>query len=84
MVIEGMVIGLISSVVSFGVLAGLYYGFTYISNNMLALFEPVAFMPYAGYIALLFVAIGMFTGSVGSLISMGKYLKEQGSVVSEN
>ena len=82
--IEGMVIGLISSVVSFGVLAGLYYGFTYISNNMLALFEPVAFLPYAGYIALLFVAIGMFTGSVGSLISMGKYLKEQGSVVSEN
>ncbi len=82
--IEGIVIGIISSIVSFGVLAGLYYGVAYVFKNLLALFEPVAFGQYAGYIFLLFAAIGMFTGSVGSLISMGKYLKEQGSVISEN
>ncbi len=82
--IEGIVIGIISSVVSFGVLAGLYYGVAYIFNDLLALFKPVAFGQYAGYIFLLFALIGMFTGSVGSLFSMGRYLKEQGSVISEN
>ena len=53
-------------------------------KDMLALFTPIGFLQYAGYILLLFMVIGMFTGSVGSLISMGKYLKEQGSVVSED
>ena len=81
--IEGVVIGIISSIVSFGVLSGLYYGVAYIFEDLLSLFEPVSFGPYAGYILLLFAGIGMFTGSVGSLISMGKYLREQGSVVSE-
>ncbi len=82
--IEGIVIGVISSLVSMGVLAGLYQGVAYVFKDMLALFEPVAFGQYAGYIFLIFAGIGMFTGSVGSLISMGKYLKEQGSVVSED
>ncbi len=82
--IEGIVIGIISSLVSFGVLAGLYEGVAYVFADMLELFEPVAFGQYAGYIFLIFAVIGMFTGSVGSLISMGKYLKEQGSVVSED
>ncbi len=82
--VEGIIIGIISSIVSFGVLAGLYQGVAYVFNNMLALFKPIAFMDYAGYIFLIFAGIGIFTGSVGSLISMGKYLKEQGSVVSED
>jgi cell division transport system permease protein len=82
--IEGIVIGIISSLVSMGVLAGLYYGIAYVFEDLLALFKPVAFGQYAGYIFLLFALIGTFTGSVGSLISMGKYLKEQGSVISEN
>lgn len=82
--IEGVVIGIISSLVSIGVLAGLYYGVAYVFKDLLKLFEPVAFGQYAGYIFLIFAGIGTFTGSVGSLISMGKYLKEQGSVISEN
>ena len=82
--VEGVVIGIISSLVSFGVLAGLYQGVVYVFKDMLALFTPIGFLQYAGYILLLFMVIGMFTGSVGSLISMGKYLKEQGSVVSED
>ena len=81
--VEGVILGIISSIVSFGVLAGLYQGVVYVFKDLLSLFEPIAFMDYAGYIFLIFAAIGMFTGSVGSLISMGKYLKEQGSVVSE-
>ena len=82
--VEGVVLGIISSFVSFGVLAGLYQGVVYVFKDLLALFTPIGFLQYAGYILLIFLAIGMFTGSVGSLISMGKYLKEQGSVVSED
>jgi len=82
--IEGMLLGVIAGIVSFGVLAGLYQGMVYVFNDLLAIFKPVAFGAYAGYILLIFLGIGIFTGSVGSLISMGKYLKEQGSVVSED
>ena len=81
--IEGMVIGVTSGLVSFALLAGLYQGMTYVFKNMLAIFTPVAFTDYAGAILLIFMGIGIFTGSFGSLLSMGKYLKEQGSVVSE-
>ncbi len=82
--IEGMLLGIISGLLSFGVLAGLYQGMVYVFKDMLSLFTPVAFGEYAGYILLIFMGIGIFTGSFGSLISMGKYLKEQGSVVSED
>lgn len=81
--IEGMVIGVASGLVSFALLAGLYQGMIYVFKNILAIFTPVSFGAYAGWILLIFMGIGIFTGSFGSLISMGKYLKEQGSVVSE-
>lgn len=81
--IEGMAIGVTAGIVSFGLLAGLYQGMIYVFKNILAIFTPVAFGGYAGWILLIFLGIGIFTGSFGSLISMGKYLKEQGSVVSE-
>lgn len=82
--IEGMLLGIIAGLLSFGVLAGLYQGMVYVFKDMLSLFTPVGFGAYAGYILLIFMGIGIFTGSFGSLISMGKYLKEQGSVVSED
>ncbi len=82
--IEGMLLGILAGLLSFGVLAGLYQGMVYVFKDMLSLFTPVAFGEYAGYILLIFMGIGIFTGSFGSLISMGKYLKEQGSVVSED
>ncbi len=82
--IEGMLLGVLAGLLSFGVLAGLYQGMVYVFKDMLSLFTPVGFMEYAAYILLIFMGIGIFTGSFGSLISMGKYLKEQGSVVSED
>lgn len=82
--VEGILLGVIASAVSFGVLAGLYQGMVYVFNDLLAIFKPVSFGGYALYILLVFLSIGVFTGSFGSLISMGKYLKEQGSVVSED
>lgn len=82
--VEGVILGVISSLVSFGVLAGLYQGMVYVFGSLLAIFTPVSFLVYAPYILLIFLAIGIFTGSFGSLISISKYLKEQGSVVSED
>lgn len=82
--IEGVALGTISGLVSFGVLAGLYQAMILVFNNLLKLFTPVSFWQYGGYLLLVFMAIGIFTGSFGSLISMRKYLKEQGSLVSED
>ena len=84
--VEGILIGIISSVLSLGVLWGLY-------ELMLTSFADVLsglgvglvpFLPYALPILGAFLLIGVFTGGVGSMISMNKYLREQGSVVSDD
>lgn len=82
--IEGICLGVISCFVSFVVLIGLYSGIQYICSGLIAQFKLVNFWDYAWYILGIFAAIGVFTGSVGSLISMGKYLREQGGVINED
>lgn len=84
--IEGMILGTISGVVSLGVLWGLYAIAEKAFAQTLSLlgFKLVPFTEYWWQILLVFVAIGLFTGGFGSLVSMGKYLKEQGSVVSDD
>lgn len=82
--IEGINLGVISCLISFVVLIGIYSGIQYICSGLIAQFKLVNFWEYAWYILGIFAAIGIFTGSVGSLISMGKYLKEQGGVISED
>ncbi|HAQ29106.1 MAG TPA: ABC transporter permease, partial [Ruminococcaceae bacterium] len=84
--IEGMILGTISGVVSLGVLWGLYAIAEKAFSQTLSLlgFKLVPFTEYWWQILLVFVAIGLFTGGFGSLVSMGKYLKEQGSVVSDD
>lgn len=82
--IEGMILGTISGIVSLGVLWGLYAVAEKVFAQTLSLigFSLVPFSAYWWQILLVFVAIGLFTGGFGSLVSMAKYLKEQGSVVS--
>lgn len=84
--IEGMILGTISGVVSLGVLWGLYAVAEKVFAQTLSLigFSLVPFSGYWWQILLVFVAIGLFTGGFGSLVSMAKYLKEQGSVVSDD
>lgn len=84
--IEGMILGTISGVVSLGVLWGLYAVAEKVFAQTLSLigFSLVPFSEYWWQILLVFVAIGLFTGGFGSLVSMAKYLKEQGSVVSDD
>lgn len=81
--IEGINLGVISCLVSFAVLTGIYSGIQYICSGLIDQFKLVGFWDYAWYILGIFAAIGIFTGSVGSLISMSKYLKEQGGVISD-
>ncbi len=84
--IEGMILGTISGIVSLGVLWGLYAVAEKVFAQTLSLigFSLVPFSEYWWQILLVFVAIGFFTGGFGSLVSMAKYLKEQGSVVSDD
>ena len=84
--IEGMILGTISGIVSLGVLWGLYAVAEKVFAQTLSLIG-FSLVPFSGYwwrILLVFVAIGLFTGGFGSLVSMAKYLKEQGSVVSDD
>ena len=84
--IEGMILGTISGIVSLGVLWGLYAVAEKVFAQTLSLIgcSLVPFSEYWWQILLVFVAIGLFTGGFGSLVSMAKYLKEQGSVVSDD
>ena len=84
--IEGMILGTISGIVSLGVLWGLYAVAEKVFAQTLSLigFSLVPFSAYWWQILLVFVAIGLFTGGFGSLVSRAKYLKEQGSVVSDD
>ena len=81
--IEGITIGLISAVCGFGVLYLIYF---LASDSLLDIFgllgnSLVDFWDYAVYIAVGFVAVSILTGGIGSIFSIGRYLKEQGSVV---
>ena len=84
--IEGMILGTISVIVSLGVLWGLYAVAEKVFAQPLSLigFSLVPFSAYWWQILFVYVAIGLFTGGFGSLVSMAKYLKEQGSVVSDD
>ena len=81
--VEGITIGLISAVLAFGVLYLIYF---LASDSLLAIFgllgnSLVDFWTYAVYIAVGFVVVSIVTGGIGSVFSIGRYLKEQGSVV---
>ena len=81
--IEGITLGFISSVVSFFVLAALY---SLLAGPFASIFgmlgnTVVSFWEYALVIFIGFLTVSVVTGGLGSLISMRKYLKEQGSVV---
>lgn len=82
--VEGILIGIIASILSLGVLWGLYAlaesSFAEILTGLN--FSMVPFLSYALQIFGVFLLIGVCTGGIGSMISMNKYLKEQGSVVS--
>ena len=83
-VIEGVILGVLSAAVAEGVLYLLYLLASVSFSSVFVIFNSsmVPFGAYALWLFLAFLVIGVFTGVFGSVISMGRYLKEQGSVVS--
>ncbi len=79
-VIEGMILGVISGLLSTGLLYYLYKVATvYLQKRMPANFEFVAFSEFALYFLVGFITIGVLAGVFGSVISIGKYLRHEGS-----
>lgn len=84
--IEGITIGIISACCSMAVLYLIYF---FAGDALYTIFgilggTLVDFWDYAIYMFLTFIGISVVTGGLGSIFSIGKYLKEQGSVVDEN
>lgn len=75
--IEGMIIGILAALISSGIICGLYSLVTVnISEQMLVMFStglvPVAFM--TENLIVIFLALGVSIGAMGSMISMRRFL----------
>jgi cell division transport system permease protein len=83
-VVEGMILGIVSGVVSLGVVWGVY---VLAVNQFGSLFHsigitPLNFADYALMMLGVFLAIGIVSGVGGSLITMRRYLNKEGSEIS--
>lgn len=74
-VFEGVLIGLISSGIAYLIQ---WYCYSYISKLITQDYGLISVVSFSGldtYVILGFLAVGVFTGIVGSVISLSKYLK---------
>ncbi|MBR3971340.1 MAG: permease-like cell division protein FtsX [Ruminococcus sp.] len=77
-VIEGMTIGLISGAVSSGLIMVIYEAVMKAVQNIVS----IEFIPYsqvAWWMSLAFVGAGIVIGALGSVLSIGRYLKKEGN-----
>lgn len=77
--IEGIAIGIISSVLAFGVMYLMQNAIMKAIGSAFSISSMVPFKSYALVLFLIFLAIGVLSGVLGSLIMMGKYLRKEGS-----
>lgn len=84
-IVEGMVLGFVSAIVSLAAVWGIY---ELLESTILSLFgmmssafEVADFKHYVLYLLAAFVVIGIVSGGFGSFVSIQKYLKERGGVV---
>ena len=80
-VVEGMVIGLISAIVSTGALYFLYSGVVGIVLNIFKFTDPVAIESVIWYVLAIFVIAGITIGALSGFISIRKYLKKEGNEI---
>ena len=78
-IVEGMIIGLISAVISEGLLYFCYRVATETIISTLGTNDIVKYGDMALLLFGLFAGIGIFAGVIGSAIMIGKYLKREGS-----
>ncbi len=83
-VVEGMILGIISGVVSLGVVWAFYeFAINQFSDLLISLgLEALKFEDYALPMLGAFVLIGIITGVGGALLSTGRYLNKEGSEIS--
>lgn len=83
--VEGMLLGFISAVISFGAVWGIYKALEVAIYKLLGtvngMFEVVNFLSYAPIVIIAFIIIGVISGGAGSFVSIQRYLKERGGVV---
>lgn len=82
-IVEGAVIGVISGCVSELCVYGIYTMTIKSVGNMFSILggTVVPFSQYACRMLIGFILIGVLAGVIGSIVSMNRYLKEQGSVI---
>ncbi|NLL63818.1 MAG: ABC transporter permease [Ruminococcaceae bacterium] len=85
-IIEGVVIGVIASFVSLALVFGIYQLVINSLGTLFTLFgtTSISFLTYALPLLVAFLFIGVSAGIFGSIFSMARYLKEQGSVVNDD
>lgn len=79
-IIEGMVIGLVSGIISAGCIAFLYEG-VIAAVQFIIPFSEISYVTVALKMSLAFVLLGMFVGALGACISIGRYLKKEGGEI---
>ncbi|OJU10003.1 MAG: hypothetical protein BGN88_13890 [Clostridiales bacterium 43-6] len=77
-IIEGVVLGMVSATLTTGILYFIYR-VAIRSITVHLKIQAVAFSSFIWWLVLIFSAIGLLTGVIGSFISLGKYLRKEGS-----
>lgn len=85
-IIEGVIIGIVSGFVAELLVFGLYELTLKNIGNVFSMLGGAAipFSAYAVKMLIAFIFVGILAGAVGSIVSMARYLKEQGSVISDD
>lgn len=86
-VIEGILLGIISAFLSLGAVWGIY---EFAKKSIVSMLGGVmgighSLVDFKNYVFLMlgaFIIIGILSGVIGSMVSIGRYLKEQGGVTS--
>ncbi len=84
-IIEGIIIGIVSGLISLGITFLVEHFQGEAMTNLFAMFgsEIVAFGEYLPLLAASYIAAGMIISSMGSIVSIRKYLKKEGSEANE-
>jgi len=76
-VVEGIVIGLISALITLGLL---YVGYSAVLNAMSeSIINPVPYSEHVWEFAAIFAGVGVISGCIGSVFMINKYLRKEGS-----
>ncbi len=84
-IIEGMVIGAISGVLSELLVFALYQLTMSAVGGLFDVLgsDPLSFASYAIPMLICFILVGVLAGTIGSIVSMSRYLKEQEGLIDE-